>query len=137
MNIKRLLAMALVLCMVLCMVACNNDKDTDEEKLDGTEKIEATEKVTEAETEAAVLFTVKVVDETGAPVPGASIQLCTDLCQLKTTDENGVVGFDMEIINGSKLSVFKCPTGYEYTGEAEVYLEVGSTEYTVELKKVN
>ncbi len=136
MTIKRLLAVALILCMALCMVACNNDTDADK-KDDVTTKIEETEKETEKETEAVVAFKVNVVDETGAAVEGVMVQLCTDLCKLQATDANGVAGFDMEIIEGSKLSIFKCPEGYEYTGDAEVYLEVGSTEYTVELKKVN
>ena len=63
-------------------------------------------------------------------------QLCKDACVPAKTDDNGVATFTIEVTDGYKLSVMSCPAGYEYTGEAEIYLEDGATEYTLEIKAV-
>jgi hypothetical protein len=87
-------------------------------------------------TEAAQGFKVTVVDGDGNAVPGVIVQICKDSCVPARTDDNGVASFNIAIEDGHKLSVMSCPEGYEYTGEAEVYLEEGATEYTLEISKV-
>lgn len=142
-QMKKLFALLLVLCMVFSLCACggnNETEDTDGENIQ-TEKDETDvmtdndeEEVVEEETAS---FQVHVVDESGNPISGVMIQICKDTCIPCMTDGEGVAVFNIEIEDGHKLSVTSCPEGYEYTGEAEVYLESGITEYTVELKEVN
>ncbi len=128
-NIKKIMAGVLVLCMMLCFCACGGNGD------DGTTT--TTESTTESTTVQQTAFKVKVVDEAGNPVAGVMVQICKDSCVPAMTDAEGVATFtNMEITDGHKLSVMTCPAGYEYTGEAEIYLESGITEYTLEIKAV-
>ena len=71
----------------------------------------------------------------GNPVAGVMLQICKDSCIPAKTDENGIATFNIEVTSEHKLSVLSCPTGYEYRGDAEVYMEDGATEYTVELNE--
>ncbi len=118
-----------VLCMALCLCACNDPAEPQGDT-DATTTVATT---TTTQPQAAT-FEVKVVDGNGAPVQGVMIQICKDICIPKVTDADGVALFDLEIEDGHKLSVLSCPTGYTYTGEAEIYLESGSTSYTVEVQ---
>ncbi len=128
-NIKKLIAALLAVCMMLCFCACGGNGDDN--------STTTTESTTESTTEEQIAFKVKVVDEAGKPVAGVMMQICKDSCIPARTGDDGVAVFaDMEITDGYKLSVLSCPAGYEYTGDAEIYLESGSTEYTVEIKAV-
>ena len=132
MNMKKsLLALAAVACMALCLCACGDTTPT-KEPTDVTTTTEAVTATTTAP--ATAMFEVKVVDQNGAPVPGVMMQICKDTCIPKLTDANGVAAFELEITDGYKLSVLTCPAGYTYEGEAEIYLESGSTSYTVEVQ---
>ncbi|MBE6763414.1 MAG: hypothetical protein E7553_03535 [Ruminococcaceae bacterium] len=126
---KCLCVMITVLCLAVCLCACS---ETEQPKNDPvTTTTVATTTTTQPQ---AATFEVKVVDQNGAPVQGVMIQICKDICVPKMSDGNGIALFDLEIEDGHKLSVLSCPAGYTYTGEAEVYLESGSTSYTVELQ---
>ena len=128
---KKLMCVTIaVLCMVLCLCACN---DTNEPQGDAGVTTTTAATTTTTQPQAAT-FEVKVVNQNGAPVQGVMIQICKDICIPKVTGVDGVALFDLEIEDGHKLSVLSCPTGYTYTGEAEVYLESGSTTYTVEVQ---
>lgn len=107
----------------------NDDKDKDDNKDEDKDKED------ESEDEEKTAFTVKVVDEEGNTVAGVVVQLCKEECVPATTDETGVATFDIEITEGYKLSVVSCPDGYEYTGDAEVALEAGATEYELKIQK--
>ena len=134
---KKFLTLFLAVCMLLTLCACvgGEDKET-EAATNETDKIEDTTKDTETDAETAAPFTVKVVDGEGNAVAGVMLQICKDSCIPARTDDNGVATFNIEVTSEHKLSVLSCPEGYEYTGEAEVYLESGISEYTVELNKV-
>ena len=130
-NLKKVLAVLLALGMLFCFCACGGN---DEDKTTTTTTTTTTTENNQTENDAA--FKVKVVDENGNALSGAMVQLCKDSCVFKETDKDGVASFDAEITDGYKLSVLACPEGYEYTGDAEVYLESGIKEYTIELKAV-
>lgn len=131
-TMARRLALVLVLCLAVSLCACGEGEPIPQE---GTDAVTTTDVQTTTTTKAEeTTFRVKVVDQNGDPVPGAMIQICKDTCIPKMSDENGVAAFPIEITDGYKLSVLSCPTGFTYTGEAEVYLESGSTEITVELQ---
>ncbi len=139
---KKLLCAALVLVMAFCLFACGGD-DTATSSTPESSAPASSSPVSEPESQASsqeessqaeeVLFKVTVVDGDGNALKGVMIQLCKDTCIPKITDDNGVASFNAEITDGYKLSVLSCPEGYEYTGEAEIYLDSGITEYTIEL----
>ena len=139
-NIKILLTLLLVLCMSVFFSACGEEKENSENEPKDSESVIDTTEDSESESdtvEALPAFNVKVVDTAGNPVKGVMIQICKDVCVPAMSGDDGVAVFNnMEITDGYKLSVLSMPEGYEYTGEAEVYLESGITEYTVTINEV-
>ncbi len=129
---KTIVALLLVLCMALTLCACGGDSEPQNDTDVTTTTVATT--TTTAPTQASAKFEVKVVDQNGNAVAGVMTQICKDVCVPKVTDANGVAAFDLEITDGYKLSVLSCPAGYTYEGEAEIYLESGSTSYTVEVQ---
>lgn len=138
---KTILIGILMLCIAICLCACGegNDASTETSSVESieTELVASSEAESETESEPAneAVFKVTVVDGDGNPVPNVMVQVCKDTCIPSKTGEDGVASFNVEITDGYKLSVLSCPSGYEYTGEAEIYLESGITEYTVEVQK--
>ncbi len=72
----------------------------------------------------ASLYEVLVNDTAGTPVPGVTIQFCSDTeCILGTTDEKGLAVFEKEA-GRYTIHVLKAPEGYaadptEYDAPAE------------------
>lgn len=133
-NLKKVLAVLLALGMLFCFCACGgNDDDKTTTTTTTTTENNQTEDNNTVENKG---FKVTVVDEDGNAVSGVMVQLCKDACVPAKTDDKGVATFTIEVTDGYKLSVMSCPAGYEYTGEAEIYLEDGATEYILELKAV-
>ena len=136
---------AIIVAIVVILIVALGGKDAENEKDDATytnenvekeeDKKDETEKEETEEPKEEATFTVKVVDADGNPVAGVAVQVCKDECVPATSDESGIATFNLEITEGYKLSVVTCPEGYEYTGEAEVALEVGSKEYTLTIQK--
>lgn len=131
-TLKKLAALLLVMMLAVCLCACETEKAPSDDDTAVTTTTQTTTTTTTAPQTAA--FKVTVVDANGAPVEGVMMQVCKDSCIPAKTDASGVATFNVEITDGYKLSVLSCPTGYTYTGEAEIYLESGITEYTVELQ---
>ena len=136
---KNMIALALALCMMLCLCACGGEKAPAETKPVETEApaVVATEAPVE-ETEAAipdgmVQYTVTVVDEAGAPIVGAMVQLCKDSCVPAVTDANGVATFNLPE-DDYKASMLAMPAGYAYAGEADTFYFEGAYELTITLK---
>ena len=79
-----------------------------------------------------VTYTVTVVDQDGAPVVGAAVQLCVgNICRLPSpTDANGVAVFDFE---PADYSVKVTVSGY--TCEDYYYFDTNSTELNIVLTK--
>lgn len=133
MKLKSILALAAAtLCMTICLAACGDNNAAQTEPTTTTPTTVTTQPTQEEP--AAATFEVTVVDQNGNAVQGVMMQLCKDVCVPKLTDANGVAVFEAEITDGYKLSVLSCPAGYTYEGEAEIYLDSGITEYTVELQ---
>ncbi len=127
---KKLLAFVLAVAMVFCLCACGADSNVNEpiDNKNNSSQVSSKEETTPK-------FEVTVKDADGNVVEGVMVQLCKESCIPARTDANGVAIFNIEITDGYKLSVMSCPDGYEYTGEAEIYLEDGATEYTLEIAK--
>ncbi len=130
---KKFLAVILALGMIFSLCACGGDDNGPT----GTETIDnqTVNEQASSEQEVTPKFEVTVTDTEGNVVKGVMVQLCKDTCVPAMTDDNGVATFNVEITDGYKLSVMSCPDGYEYTGEAEIYLEDGDTSYTLEIVK--
>lgn len=128
---KKILVVLLAICMLFSFCACGADTDSKKDNDVSSTPVSSNED-TSSEEETAK-FEVKVVDGMGNPVEGVMLQICKDSCIPAKTDANGIATFNIEVTSEHKLSVLSCPTGYEYSGEAEVYMEDGATEYTVEL----
>jgi len=144
---KKIIA---ILCLLLAvmMLVCSCDTGNDE-----TESTTTAATTTEApggstpttpaqtttnnpgnvETPTTPTYKVTVVDETGAPVSGATVQLCVgDLCKLPGfTGADGVVTFNFEKADYTvKVTVSgytSNPNGYTFSAD--------STEMTVTLTK--
>lgn len=128
---KKLLVLFTAICLVLCLAACGEGSGTAV-NTDPAETSSVAE-TTPAVTESTASFVVKVTDKDGNALKGVMLQICKDTCIPMMTDDNGVASFNIEVTDEHKLSVLSCPEGYVYNGEAEVYLEDGMTEFTVEL----
>ena len=135
---KNMFALALALCMMLCMCACGGEAAPVETQPAATE---APVVVTEAPVEEAapaipegmVQYKVTVVDEAGAPIVGAMVQLCKDSCVPAVTDANGVATFTLPE-DDYKASMLAMPAGYAYAGEADTFYFEGAFELTITLK---
>ncbi|MBQ4561088.1 MAG: hypothetical protein IJA55_02000 [Clostridia bacterium] len=137
---KNLLGIILIACMMLTFVACNTDNsvtdDADTTKASEVQTTSPEDASDDTETAADEGFKVIVADEDGTPVAGVAVQLCKDTCMPAVTDADGIASFNSEITAEHKVSVLTLPEGYEYTGEAEIYLEDGMSELTVTVTKV-
>ncbi len=136
---KKFLIALLTLCLAFSLIACGGEQETSSNEESQAESSvvsvnESSEASSEEETsEEAITFEVKVVDGDGNAVKGVMVQICKDACVPAITNDEGIATFNAEITDGYKLSVVSCPAGYEYTGDAEIYLESGITEYTLEI----
>jgi len=144
---KLIIIFCVVISMLLIATACDNtsgnknddtttgaDISTAETTADATSQTTVSENTTEeTETTAAntnATYTVTVVDADGAPLAGATVQLCVgDLCRLPVaTDANGIATIEAE---AGEYTVKVTLSGY--TGEAQYSFPEGSTELTVTL----
>lgn len=138
---RRILALiTVIMSLALLFCACDGaeGKESDTEKTTVTEAPTQTETETKpetvTETEAGpkmVTYTIKVVDESGAPVAGATVQLCQgDLClPPMPSDANGVAVFEaFEAEYTAKVFA----TGYTSDEDGYGFAD-GSYELTVEV----
>ena len=131
MNKKVLLAGLLAVCLCLTLCACGGTEAPAEETPATTTTTEApTTTTTEAAAPTAptaadgeVLYTIKVVDEAGAPVEGVYVQLCKDTCVFAATDAEGAAYFSKPE-DEYKVAFTEAPDTY-------YYFEDGATEITL------
>lgn len=141
-NLKRILILLIALCTIACLCACGGTSEPADDGNKESEQNDLPDTSDDSESESDTVenlpvFSVKVVDAEGTPVKGVMIQICKEVCVPAMSGDDGIAVFNnMEITDGHKLSVLSMPEGYEYTGEAEVYLESGITEYTVTINEV-
>lgn len=81
------------------------------------------------------VYTVTVVDQDGAPVPGAYVNFCTDeTCQPVQSDENGVITFEGEP-NAYHLQILTVPEGYSFDADFEAYIGPEPGALTIEVTR--
>ncbi len=136
-NVKRLVAAVLMLAMALSLCACGGEKPAETEAPAVTEApvvTEAPAAETEAPAEEEGGYSVTVLDENGAPIAGAMVQLCKDACVPGVTDAAGTAKFNLPE-DEYKVSFLALPAGYAYVDEVDTfYFEDGSMEMTITLK---
>ena len=115
---KKLMCILLVFAVSLSLAACGGE--------------------TTAETQAPDMnadYTVTVLDEEGRPVPGAMVQLCSQICAPGATDAEGVARFQLPE-DDYKVSFLVFPEGYDYVDDVqEFYFEEGGSALTITLTK--
>lgn len=142
-QLKKIFATMLMLCMVMGLCACGNGAG-DSEKSSGNDtennQIENSQNAsseTESQDDGKVEYTVKVVDESGNPIAGALVQMCSNTCFPSATDANGVATFNLPEAEYkvSFLNTEVPATGYTYVGEeTNFYFDGDATELTITLK---
>ena len=127
-RMKGLIALMLALALVLC--ACGSEKKPETT----TAPVETTAAPTTVPVDdGKVEYVIHVVDESGAPISGAMVQICLDACYPGMTDANGQAKFSVMEAD-YKVSFLSLPAGYTYSGDAqEFYFEEGF-ELTITLK---
>ena len=74
------------------------------------------------------VYTVRFVDQDGAPVPGCIVNFCTDeTCTPVIADENGVAAFTGAPY-AYHLQVIRVPNGYKFDTAQEFYAEENGGE---------
>ena len=122
---KKTTIVFLALLLALSLCACVSRMPEQDETIP---------KLGEDDPAAAVLYTVTVTDESGTPVPGAMVQLCSDICVPGVTDEEGIARFTLTP-GDYKVSMTVMPQGYAHAGDAtEFTFPEGSRELTIVLK---
>lgn len=139
-NMKRLIAVVMMLSVVLCFAACTGNSGTSSTPAPSphvpSTPVPSTPVPTSSTPAAEPNYIVTVVDTDGNPIVGAFVQICDSgsMCFIPVeTDANGQAKFfDIEIQDGLKARVMMAE-GYvlpeEYT-----YLENGQTELTLTLE---
>lgn len=138
-NVKSLLAVVLMLALTLGLCACGGAAEAPATEAPAVEAPVVTEAPAEPEAEPEAPaepqggYTVTVVDESGAPIAGAMVQMCKDACVPGITDAEGVARFNLPE-DTYKVSFLMLPEGYTYVDEAqEFYFADGSMELTITL----
>lgn len=137
-KIKYLILALVVASMCLGLCACGGSKE--ETNTPGTNQeqnqdvVDNNQEDVSDTTESGEAYVVKVVDENGAPIAGAIVQLCKDACVPGATNAEGIAEFQLEE-DEYKVSFLTLPAGYTYSGtEDTFYFEDGSKEMTITLK---
>lgn len=79
------------------------------------------------------VYTIHVVDESGAAVSGVRVQMCDDSsCMSSETDENGTAIYENDVPN-LEVHILGAPEGYEYDSEAVYTMDKNNRELTITL----
>lgn len=134
MKMRNIFVLMLTLAMVFVLCACGAVENEEAAPTTTAPTVTApTEGETEPTEDNKITYTAKVVDQNGAPVVGAMIQLCLETCVPTTTDANGVATWKKDTEEAYKVSFINIPEGYSVETN-EFHFEAGSTEMTIVLK---
>lgn len=137
---KRVSSLILAVCMALALCACGGgDNGSAEQPGSASASVSASTPQQVAGSTSSedvnvddgkVTYTITVVDESGAPISGAMVQICKDTClPCGATNENGVVTVTT-LEDDYKVSFMTPVAGYVTDG-LEFYFDEGSTEMTI------
>lgn len=139
MKMKSMLLVALCVCMTICLCACGGTSTGDDTTGNTTTTTQSTTTTITTTTttttvdDGKVTYSVTVLDENGAPVPGAFVQLCLEACIPCMTNAQGVATYANMAEADYKVSFINVPAGYELPTD-NFYFEDGSYEMTLTLQ---
>ena len=131
---KRIVTLLLVLSLALCLVACGEDATTPTTTT--TQPVDPTTTqptTTTTAPEVTYNYKIRVVDQDGTPIEGATIMFCLDTCDFFVTDAEGWAKIDKPVADGYQAKILALPAGFEgYTFSGDyTNLESGQTELTL------
>ncbi|MBR5960709.1 MAG: redoxin domain-containing protein [Clostridia bacterium] len=86
-----------------------------------------------AEKAAKKAYVLHVKDQDGNPVPGVSVNFCTDAaCTMQQSDENGLITFDGAQEN-YHVQILKAPEGYSFDKDFEMYTGKTYSEWVLHI----
>lgn len=146
-SLKTVLALLLAMTMVFCMFACGNDSDGTTEPDTSSTTQQTEPQGTEPDKNGNddpdpvdYVYTVTVKDTEGNPMPNVFVQICAgDSCVPKSTDANGVAGYETEITGDGELGakIINVPAGYvAVDGITEINMETAGNDVVFVLEKV-
>ena len=148
-NMKRFVALMLVLCMGVCLCACVDAGPTEPSTAPSTEPTtqptdpttQPTDPTTQPTDDGKVDYTVTVLYPDGTNVgAGVYVQIClAELCYNPVeTNENGVATVRLTQQEGYKTKLLMDVAGYTYevAEDGYVHFAEGSTEITITLVAV-
>lgn len=140
-NMKRLIAVMMVLTLALCFVACTEPQtpgtSTTQKPADSQNNTSSSTVPTSStkQEDPDPTFIVTVVDQDGNPVANVAVQLCDEsMCYMyQMTGEDGVVHFFETIESGAKVKILAAE-GYTYSEDYTVFPE-GQNTLTLTITK--
>ena len=136
-NMKRLIAVMMVLAIALCVVACAQPQDNGSKPATSTTtKPSGTTTQpsgSSSQNDPEPTHFVKVVDQDGNPVSGVIVSLCDDfVCYAPvSTGEDGIAVFYEEGLTGAKARVISAE-GYSFSDEYTVFGDSNTITIVVE-----
>ena len=129
----KVLAVALLAVLLMVSVCACGETPDNNDISNNTTTQPTTTTTTAADTipEGKVQYKVTVLDESGAPIVGAFVQICKETCIPCPTDANGVAIWTVDE-DEYKVSFAVVPAGY--AAEEAYYFEDDATEMTITLK---
>ncbi len=127
---KKIIAAVLAAMLLVCLCACGGGNQEPVKTPDTTTTTESTTTTTAAQSavptpgEGQVLYAVKVVDKSGAPVTDVYVQMCLETCVFQPTNAEGIAYFACAEAD-YKVTVMSDPEATEY------HFESGSHEMTI------
>ena len=84
---------------------------------------------------AAQAYVLRIIDQTGAPVPGVFVNFCTDTaCTMLVSDENGMITFDGEP-DKYHIQLYRVPEGYSYDAGFDMYTGRTYAKWVMRIRK--
>jgi len=127
---KKIIAAVLAAMLLVCLCACGGGNQEPVKTPETTTTTESTTTTTAAQSavptpgEGQVLYAVKVVDKSGAPVTDVYVQMCLETCVFQPTNAEGIAYFACAEAD-YKVTVMSDPAATEY------HFESGSHEMTI------
>lgn len=133
MNIKKLVAVILMLTVAVCLVACGGgNADTNPKTTTTAAPVPTTTTQAPTTTVDTTVYNykIRVVDQDGNPIAGAFVIFCLEQCNFYQTNDEGWALIDAEITDGYQAHIMSLPEGYEGYTFSEEYtnFESGQTE---------
>lgn len=131
---KRIVTLLLVLTLALCLAACGEPAATTPAATTTQPAPDPTTTVSvPTPTEPTYNYKIRVVDQDGNPIEGATIMFCLSTCDFFVTNAEGWALIDKPVADGYQAKILSLPAGFDGYTFSEEYtnLEAGQTELTL------